>query len=83
MFNLAKYPLQRSFGRGPCSQQPSTKARFACARRPGSFCFSWQRRHAVSRILLETKTFNSPNWRLQYEYSTTERPDRRETNRTE
>ena len=58
MFNLADRHLQRGFGRGQYFKQPGAKARFACARGPESFCFSWHSRHVrASHSFLQTKTF--------------------------
>ena len=60
MFNLADRPLQRGFSRGRGFDRPGAKARFARARGPGSFCFSWHSRHSrVSYFLLRAETFNS------------------------
>ncbi len=60
MFNLANGHLQRGFGRGRYFKQPGAKARFACARGPGSFCFSWHSRHVrVDHSLLQMKTFRT------------------------
>ena len=60
MFNLESCHLQRGFGRGQYFKRLGAKARFACARGPGRFCFSWRSRHVrVSHSLLQTKTFYS------------------------
>jgi hypothetical protein len=60
MFNLASCDLRGGFRRGRSFKPLGVTARFACARGPESFCFSWRIRHAtVIRSLLKTKKFDT------------------------
>jgi hypothetical protein len=60
MFNLANRHLQCGFSRGRYFKGLGAKARFACARGPGSFCFSWHSRHVGGgHSLPQKKTFTS------------------------
>lgn len=59
MFSLENRHLQREFRRGRYFKPLGTKARLACARGPGKFCFSWRTRHViVSHSLLQPTTFD-------------------------
>lgn len=60
MLNFANCHLQRGFSRGRYFKRLGAKARFACSRGPGSFCFSWRSRHVrVSQSFMQTKTIYS------------------------
>jgi len=60
MLNLANCHLQRGFSRGRYFKRLGARARFACSRGPGNFCFSWRSRHTrVSYSLPQTKTLYS------------------------
>jgi hypothetical protein len=71
MFNLVNCHLQRSFSRGRYFNQLCAKARFACARGPRSFCFSWRSRHVKGSHSLPQIDRSVVNWGLQHEYPTT------------